>query len=186
MLINCASEQEWADAEIRHQIKTLHPLRFMFRKPAFRSPLVLWYPWYICAAQVRMDTALQRGQVHADRIAVDAVRPVRQRLERVPDTAEQEINDSLVVPFRLRETQAREEAHDLLTSVVINRNKLLISHDITVNEPQLVYFRVLIVPVEGLPENDWPVIEEFFGNSNRLLRRRELRTVLQNLLIPTS
>ncbi|MCC5926040.1 MAG: hypothetical protein JJU41_05715 [Bacteroidetes bacterium] len=183
MLIQCASEQDWSDAEIRHQIKRLYPMRYMLRRPAFREPYVLWYPWYICPAVVKMDTALMRGQVHADRVAVDSVRPMRERLDRVPDIIPREIDDVCVVPFRLRCEQAREEAHDLLTTVVINRNKLLISHEISVGEPQLVYFRVLIIPVEGLEEDDWPVMEEFFGNSYRLARRRELRSVLKENML---
>lgn len=179
MLISCASEQVWTDAELRHQIRRLHTLRYLFRKPEPGGIVVVWHPWYLCAVEVRMDTALQRGQVHADRVAVDAVRPLRQRLDRIPESSLREIDDQTTVPIRLREEDAKEEARDLLTSVVINRNKLLLSHDITVNEAELVYFRTIIVPVDGLPRGDWPVIEEFFGNTTRLSRRRELEPILQ-------
>jgi len=179
MQLPCAPAQHWPDAEIRHHIRQLHPLRFMLRRPTFRSAMELWYPWYVCAATVRMDTALRRGQVHADRVAVDAVRPVRLRLESVPERETLDIPGHQVVPFRLRPPQARQEARDLLTSIVINLNKLLLSHDITIEEPELVYVRVLIVPIEGLPETEWLVLEDFFANAYRLARRPELKPVLE-------
>lgn len=179
MLLPCASVQHWPDAEIRHHIRQLHPLRFMLRRPTFRPAMELWYPWYVCAATVTMDTALRRGQVHADRIAVDAVRPVRLRLESVPQRETLDIPEHQTVPLRLRTPQARQEAADLLTSIVINRNKLLLSHDITVEEPELLYFRVLIIPVDGLPETEWLVLEDFFGNTHRLSRRPELKPILE-------
>lgn len=183
MMIPCVEPQIWTTSEVQHQIKKLYPIRTFPRKPVYKEPVFLWYPWFMCPATIEMDTMFRSGQVHADLVAVDSVRPMRQRVEHLPESQQKEVPDSIVIKPRLTPEMASDEAFDLLTSIVINRNKLLKQHKITVREPQLCYFRIMVIPVEGYPADDWPVVEEHFGNSYRLARRRELQTTIKNLAL---
>jgi hypothetical protein len=134
-----------------------------------------------------MDTAIRKNQAHADLVAVDSVRPIRQRLQERPNFVEQDLTGQPSIKPRLTAEMARKETHELLTTIVISRNKLLLKHNISVDDVQMRYFRVMILPVEGLPPGDWPAVEEFFGNSNRLGMRQELHEVIhQNLSEPVN
>jgi hypothetical protein len=182
MMVSCAEPKPWSPDEIQHQIRKLYPFRQMFRKFTVSEPVWVWYPWFFCKATVRMDTAIRKGQVHPDLVAVDSVRPIRQRLQQRPDFSVHDLSGQNIVRPRLTAEMARQEALELLTTIVISRNKLLLNHNISVDDVQMQYFRVMILPVEGFSFDDWPVVEEFFGNSNRLAMRRELHEVLRDTI----
>jgi hypothetical protein len=183
MIVSCAEPVQWSAAEIQHQIRKLYPLRRMFRNFEFGEPLWAWHPWFFCMAEIRLDTAIKKGQVHADLVAVDSVRPIRQRLLQRPEFKPADLAGQRVIKPRLTQEMAGREAHEMLTTVVLSRNKLLLKHNISVVNVEMHYFRVMIIPVEGMPFEDWPAIEEFFGNSNRLGMRRELQEVLTDIIL---
>ena len=126
-------------------------------------------PWncgirgYVCAATVRMDTALRRGQVHADRVAVRCGSAGAPPAGVGAGAGNPRHSGHQVVPLPVASATGPAGspgfAHLHCNQSSINS---CFPNDITIEEPELVYVRVLIVPIEGLPETEWLVLEDFF------------------------
>ncbi len=161
-------------------------MRTLFGIPGYSDPIVLYHPWYFCTLQITMDTYLRKGLEYTDLVAVDAVRPVRKRVQNRPEVVKISENTvGKIITSRSTEKMAADESIELLKTIVINRNKLLKQFNIMTVRTELVYLPMYVVPVDGFSDEDWVVIDAYFDDTYTLSNRRELREILHSNAINT-
>jgi hypothetical protein len=176
------------EAEVRRIMRRVYPWRGRFGRMSAGIPVGVWYPWYFCPANIRMDTYVRSGMQASDLVAVDGARPLRERTTRIPAATDLDATDldatdallvPLLVPLRVTPEMATAEARELLQVIILNRNKLLKSHELAMKTPQLRYIQLWVIPLADQPVTDWLVTDPHFGGSYPLSRRREILDVVR-------
>jgi len=185
MIIPAVESPQLTPGQIRQILRQVYPLRGRFSGMSTGQPVALWYPWYFCAANIRMDTYLKSGIQASDLVAVDGVRPMRERINRIPACETISADDAMVVPLRTTADMAAAEARELLQVIILNRNKLLKTHQIEMKTPELRYIRMWIIPLNGQMAPQWLVHDPHFGGSYALSRRREILEIIGQLIPQT-
>lgn len=178
MIIPCVGAGPVSSGLIRQTLRSVHPLRRWLNTMRPEAPVGLWYPWYFCPANVYMDTWIRSGIQASDLVMVDGVRPLRERTGHIPPVVEMQVEPREVVPLRLTPEQATAEARELLNVIILNRNKLLKSHEIHMKTPELRYIRLWVIPLQEHPPASWLVHDTVSGACYALGRRRELHALV--------
>lgn len=161
--------------QIKFGIKSAYPFQRFLRRFESSGEIAVWYPWYYITLSVEMDTFLKKGMFYRDLVAVDGLRPIRERLQSYPERKESDVTQGVTLSAKATEEEATEEALDLVKGIVLSRNKLLKDHKITVEKVALVYHKTFVVKLKGRPAEEWLYIDSHFSAATTLKMRPEVR-----------
>ena len=165
---------------IKFGIKSAYPFRRFLKKIESCGYIPVWYPWFYVTLQVEMDTLLKKGMSYADLVAVDTLRPVKERLHRMPETLESDFSSGIKLDPRISEEEAAAEAVELIKGIVLNRNKLLTKHRIDIKSHKLVYHKTFVVQLTDKKPEDWLYIDTHFQAATTLKKRPEVLSHIQD------
>jgi len=182
-MIQTAVHAELSNKQIQFGIKSAYPFRRLIERYENDGYLTIWYPWYYISVSVEMDTYLKKGMVYGDLVAVDCLRPVKERVSSYPETIPSDLTDGTVLKSKIDETEASEEAVDLIKGIVLSRNKLLKNYEVKAKICRLYYLKTFVVKLKERPVNEWIYIDEHFEAAAKLQSRPEILSYIQNLNI---
>ena len=174
-MIVLAADAQLDRKQVKFGIKSAYPFQRFLKRIESTGEIAVWYPWYYITLSVEMDTFLKKGMSYRDLVAVDGLRPIRERLQSYPERTESDVNQGLTLKVKATEKEATEEALDLVKGIVLSRNKLLKEHKVTVEKADLIYHKTFVVKLKGRPVEDWLYIDSHFNAATTLKMRPEVR-----------
>lgn len=128
-----------------------------------------------------MDTYLKKGLVYNDIVAVDGLRPVRERVPGLPQESGSIDSDpgSTRLEPKITPDEATAEAVDLMKGIVLSRNKLLKEYDIEEVSTRLYYLKTYVVKLENSEPGGWLFFDPHFDVAARLAMRPEVFKTIQ-------
>lgn len=178
-------DTELLPKQVAFGIKSAYPFQRFVNRFEEEGVIPVWYPWYYISLIVRMDTYLKKGMSYNDFVAVDGLRPIRERVGAMPQESGEmaEGSDALRLEPKISEKEAEAEAADLLKGIVLSRNKLLKDHEIEVRESKLFYLKTFVVKIRERPPADWLFIDSHFDAAARLKMRPEIFKPIENRIL---
>ena len=171
---------ELTDKQIQFGIKSAYPFRRFIQRYEKSGQITIWYPWYYVSVSVKMDTYLKKGMVYNDLVAVDCLRPVKERVSSYPVSTAQTIADGKILTSKIDENGAKEEAVDLIKGIVLSRNKLLKDYEVEAQVCKLFFLKTFVVELKNRPPKEWIYIDEHFEAAAKLQLRPEVLSYIQN------
>jgi|GEM_PF-1485033 len=168
------ADAELKPGQIRFGIKSAYPFSRFWANYEPDDVIPVWYPWYYVTLGVKMDTYLKKGMSYRDLVAVDSLRPVRERLASKPELSETELMDGVTPESKISADEAESEAVDLMKGIVLSRNKLLKDYDIETLSVELVRHKTFIVQLKGRQPAEWLYLDSHFDAATRLGMRPEI------------
>ncbi|MCC5940880.1 MAG: hypothetical protein JJU37_05005 [Balneolaceae bacterium] len=180
-MIQKAVHAELNDKQIQFGIKSAYPFRRFLQRYEKAGYIAVWYPWFYVSVSVEMDTYLKKGMIYNDLVAVDCLRPVKERVSSYPEALSSDLTGDTVLKSKIEEKEASDEAVDLIKGIVLSRNKLLKDYEVQAKSCRLYYLKTFVVKFKDRSVNEWIYIDEHFEASAKLQSRPEVLSYIQKL-----
>ncbi|TVR27428.1 MAG: hypothetical protein EA390_13860 [Balneolaceae bacterium] len=165
--------------QVKFGIKSAYPFKRLLNRFEQDGVVDVWYPWYYITLGVEMDTYLKKGMSYRDLVAVDALRPIRERVQGFPEITDSNFSEGVKLEPKISDKEAKDEAEDLLKGIVLSRNKLLKEYSIEVEKTSLIYHKTFVVKLKGVEPGDWLYIDSHFDAATTLKMRPEVYKHIQ-------
>lgn len=168
--------------QVAFGIKSAYPFQRFVNRFEKEGEIPVWYPWHYVLLTVKMDTYLKKGMSYNDFVAVDGLRPIRERVGSMPQQkgTMNEDKNTIKLESKITPEEAEAEAVDLLKGIVLSRNKLLKDYDIEVKQSGLFYLKTYVVKLKNRQQGDWLFIDSHFNTTAKLKMRPEVFSHIVN------
>lgn len=168
--------------QVAFGIKSAYPFQRFINRFEKEGEIPIWYPWHYVTLTVNMDTYLKKGMSYYDFVAVDGLRPIRERVGSIPVQKRTitENENTIKLESKISPKEAEAEAVDLLKGIVLSRNKLLKDYKIEVKDSGLFYLKTYVVKLKNRQQGEWLYIDSHFNAAAKLKMRPEVFRHFEN------
>ncbi len=167
-------------SQIRFAIKSAYPFKRFLNRFDQNGDLVIWYPRYYLTVRIEMDTYLKKGLQYSDLVAVDALRPLSERVTSLPEFSGNYSGEGIFPEPKISAKDAEKEAIDLIKGIVLSRNKLLKDYHIECTDSKLVHLKTFVVKLKNRTAAEWLYIDEHFQAACAVQKRPEILNCLKS------